>query len=708
MKKLLYIGTILISILIFYTSFSISSLTNKLYNQFSAPTNYTNVEGKETLALRFMNIKEDDAVFIYHNLIDLASQYDFTLTLSKTTSTNLISTYDHYLFSRDKESLSQIYMMKGREIDFSQDTTDYYSSDIYDQQAYDYIDYVDNRKVKSNGKDVIRIHQLSECLEYIKGQTFIGVMLASNDPDAALQILKNSNLNQYLNITSIKNLNNSNVSRNEMGLFGVDNEIYYNYALTTIVFVLFVLLVFNYISHKLKDISIQLLHGKSVTRISNGMFLKTMLLCVLLYAVVQVVMFSAFCGSIRPVNYALRVQLMYFLSIYVLVLICAYVISLLYMKKINIMNGMKQRKMNKNIIDTCLIMKAVVTVIIIMPFVNLQEFVIKDFPPAFSIFLRKDKLNEYAHISNIEFTNDMFLNEKLKVDLYEVLNEHGAKYSDFNSYITSLGQAESEDAVIYPFISVNKNYLQEYELLNTAGDIIDLDSIDDIVYFVPESAKDIDLNELHYFYYEEDRVIYIKDPGYIDSLLPMYYASDNPLEVKNPVIGYFPNTAGKLNNIDQFNTFINIEENLDDVEDALEQEGLSDYISFIKNETEVNIAVDYYADKVASFSIMLCVYLMTYISMLYLNVTIYINEFKIKLALGYLNGYSYIFRYGKLLCLNFIVYLVPLAFSVGVLNQSFVSVLCYLCFFTLVELLIEVIMIHKFHKKGIIRVLKGE
>lgn len=695
--------------LILFTCFTRLSLENEIHNIFNSPANYYDNEGKEYLTLRFVDLKKEEPEAILFELSEFAKSNHLTLMASQQSESGLITKHIKYLFTSDQEVLRKLYFTDDFMINFANPTQEYYSNDLSDLKAVNHLDYLDKKKLQFKNKDIIEIHQFSKALEDFQNNTFIGVGLYCEDPDQVLDLLKNSSLNQYLHINSVSDLNDSNVTKSQMNPDEQEIDLS-NFVMVTISFALFLLLIFNYVSHRKKEISIQRLMGISSIHIANRLFIRTFLINLLLYFICQIGMFLYLCGMPRPVNHELREMLFLYLILYMFILVLSYLISLVFIKKCNVVKGMKQNKLNTSIIPVNLILKACITIVIISPFIEMQSYIASNIVNMSSLFARQDELKQYAHVSNIKGSDGLETNMK---KIYDILNQYGALYCDidvYNSALHNLEYSESDEkGVIYPFIFVNKNYLEKVELFDVNHNKINLDDYQEetVVYFIPEAAENLDLQDIDFLYHMDEPIVMIKNPGEINSLLPMYFTNEQ-ISLHDPIIVcYIENLDIQIN---QFNFYIDMtnRDTYSSLMRDLTLNGLDGIVDFEKNEIQLEAVISNFKARLLTFLLVVIVYFIMYISFLYLTVTMYFNEYKQLLALKYLNGTSYFKRYGNLFVLNSCVYLVPFMISITWLGLTWQSVIGYMLLFILLEVMMEIYMIQKFQKHGIVTVLKGE
>lgn len=100
-------------------------------------------------------------------------------------------------------------------------------------------------------------------------------------------------------------------------------------------------------------------------------------------------------------------------------------------------------------------------------------------------------------------------------------------------------------------------------------------------------------------------------------------------------------------------------------------------------------------------------YLFVYLAMITNSVFSYVSDNKKALAISYMCGIPRKVRYRNLVLMNLVAYVLPLIISTLFLGVSLCNALMFCAFFAGVELMIELIMLKVYERKGVVTSLKG-
>ncbi|MGX8852117.1 DUF1430 domain-containing protein [Amedibacillus sp. YH-ame10] len=697
MKKLLYIITIILSMLIFYNNFSSESYINKANIQMINYKIGTVITTKPYILGLPQNVDspQNREEFIT-TMIEFARENNLTLVTSKIFTEEFVTNTETYIFSKDKDILKKLSMISNEKIDFSKDTNKYISTDRYDTKAYNYYDYIDKMFNNTRKKEVVRIYQMEQYIQKFSNEESLGIGILCENPESVKELIANSPLSQYVpNIDALP-------PASEVMPFETDNNQSVLYALILIIFVLFMLLIFCYISRSRKEIGIRYLMGSKTSKITRKMFMNTLMFCIILYAIIQIVLFYFFCGSVRLINENLVRILFYYYIIFILANVLSYIIARIMIQRYTISTILKSKKSNQIIVDVNLILKAIMTCFIIGPFLSMIPSVLSDSYDYIEFIQRKSEIEKYAFMTSLDYGEHAIANQRT---LYELGTKHGAIYEDFATYqLQNEMEIKTTDKPIYPFITVNKNYLKEYELYDTDGKGI---SINDYgkkyTYFIPETCS-YDKADIFGLNDYGGVVVKIKDPK---TMYP-HNASGFLTSLKNPIIVLMPDDFDSFDTIGSWDNYVPLGESMTLFQNELKKTDMNGRVFFSDNAIPLATTLSDYQYQILQGALLVTVYLSTYIAFTYLTLSLYFEENKKQLSLRYLYGRSFFQRYGKFLLLNASIYLVPVMLSFVWLHLNLLHVIAYVLFFGVVELGIALYRIYKFQKNGIVNVLKGE
>ncbi|MGX8852116.1 DUF1430 domain-containing protein [Amedibacillus sp. YH-ame10] len=697
MKKLLYIITVILSMLVFYNSFSAESFVNKTEIQ---SLNYSigTTISKKPYILGFPQnpISSQSRENIIQSFLEFAKEHDLILISSEDITQNFITAKEVYLYSQNESILKNIPLEKTNTIDFSRNSNHYISTDMYDENAMNHYDFIDKAFKESEKKEIVRIYQMEQYIDKFIDKENFGIGILCENPESVKELIPNSSISQYVpNIDALP-------PASEVMPFETDNNQSVLYALILIIFVLFMLLIFCYISRSRKEIGIRYLMGSKTSKITRKMFMKTLMFCIILYAIIQIVLFYFFCGSVRLVNENLVRILFYYYIIFILANVLSYIIARIMIQRYTISTILKSKKSNQIIVDVNLILKAIMTCFIIGPFLSVMPFVLGKGSMYLTLVQNKSEIEKYATMSSMDNGGNIRENERM---LYEIGNAYGAIYEDFDTYlmVSNVGDNETNE-VIYPHITVNKNYLKDYQIYNVNGEKIDINDYGEkYTYFIPETC-DYDKADIKGLNDYGGVVVKIKNPPtmYSHAALGLWGSIDHQ------IILLLPDKPKYFSSFGSWKFYIPLGESMTLFQNELKKTDMNGRVFFSDNAIPLATTLSDYQYQILQGALLVTVYLSTYIAFTYLTLSLYFEENKKQLSLRYLYGRSFFQRYGKFLLLNASIYLVPVMLSFVWLHLNLLHVIAYVLFFGVVELGIALYRIYKFQKNGIAYVLKGE
>lgn len=185
MKKLSYLLVAILSVYIFYSGFSsFSSDQINRMNSFATSIGQTTNKKVTGLNLQF----NEDLVSTIHEYCE------------ETNSTGIIEVYENtegfikknliYIYSADPKDLKSLYIRNDqKQIDFKKDSKNYYSTNINDKNAYNYIDYL-NRSYYGDYNDIYEFHTLNDLLNHTPGSEIITLYSISNSNKTSTSQMK--------------------------------------------------------------------------------------------------------------------------------------------------------------------------------------------------------------------------------------------------------------------------------------------------------------------------------------------------------------------------------------------------------------------------------------------------------------------------------------------------------------------------------------
>lgn len=185
MKKLSYLLVAILSVYIFYSGFS-SFSSDQINRMDSFATSIGQTTNKKVTGL---NLQFNEA------LVSTIHEY-----CEKTNSTGIIAVHENtegfiqknliYIYSADPQDLKSLYIRNDQKrINFKKDSKNYYSTNLNDKDAYNYIDYL-NRGYYGDYNDIYEFHTLNDLLNHTPGSEIITLYSISNSNKTSTSQMK--------------------------------------------------------------------------------------------------------------------------------------------------------------------------------------------------------------------------------------------------------------------------------------------------------------------------------------------------------------------------------------------------------------------------------------------------------------------------------------------------------------------------------------
>ncbi len=481
---------------------------------------------------------------------------------------------------------------------------------------------------------------------------------------------------------------------------------------------LMMLIVVNTIKHK-KYIAVCRLNGVGKVKILKNKFLLFLLSLALSYALVQILLLLIFGGGFREASEAfyqiIVLSILGFLGVIVLLIVFVYVYLSLYRN----FHDLKQNKINSFSIYLNIIVKTLATAILMAPFVSIvPDFYIQANEAKLLYEHKIENENRYA----IRVFADKYTNEiggEAAVDINRDIIEHlsneyeGMYYNLYDWVVQSEISKDVYDPVTgtmdqsyeVPFIYVNRNYLNDYPVIeHGTNNQIDIDSLSGGVLLVPKRYEESASLESYKQWYVYQEVIFVEDFIQQFKTLDFREVEDNAKYIKNPIVYVCDeNIAETLNGSGSyyFNTT-----NLPKVYDELSEMGYKDNVDLYSLYPEVQMAFHRHLVTFSSMLFLLIGYLSVYLVFVYQSIYVYLDVFKKKISIQYLNGYSYIKRYHEIYIINACAYIIAGIIASLVYHVEIKGIVLYILFFGCMEVLFEAYQIRRFQKKEGMNALK--
>lgn len=675
MKKIIYIFVIFISFFVFQINFKEQSRNERTRLQVIDSTIQKEQEDKYIYVLMFNKEKIQ-----IDNILEFGKRNDITCIAERSLVDASHNLKAYYIYSPSGNV--PFYTKNARKIDFSKEGNQYYSTDLKDQDSYDYIDFVDQRNHKSY-QEAFEIHPLNQLdkdknkiKESEMNKTMNFFFVTNHDKAKIKELLDKEGLLECLN-------DNTEIMEYEEQFENIEDDSLINMQLLTITLVsIFLLMICQALKEK-KEITIRKMMGMSNHFILKKMFLKQELFYLCIYVIMQIVLFILYIGLPRACTLNITKQLLLFTLLFASLLLMIYGGLWLFIKftnnYANIKNTSSIKKMN--VINN--ILKLVMFIVVLQPLIQYTEtgfYYSRDF---FFLLKYKDDIKDRVYLSGLD--------DSKKDQILKYLSVHG-NYYNFTNYEISSEQVES----MQPFVIANENYLKSFNLKDDKGNALDYNKLDDVTLLIPDNMNE-DVLENKSYYCNDCDAVKIKS-GYT---LVDYRMNSLSKTSTNPMIVFMRNP----NDVFSFDVKTSKKAFIQDINKNGDMLG-NTWIAETNDDYDISYEKGF--DENISFFTLLFLYCCIILVVVYQNIFIYFIGNKNEFAIKYLMGTGFFQRHGNMIINNIYIY-IPIIFWLYYVNQLSVILIATIVIIAIcIELLLSYILIKKFEKKKIVEILKKD
>ncbi len=304
--------------------------------------------------------------------------------------------------------------------------------------------------------------------------------------------------------------------------------------------------------------------------------------------------------------------------------------------------------------------------------------------------------------SKTSFNSSMEELEKISEDYFKVLEKEKGTYTDFdfsNKENFTFSPEEQNNENILPHIVVNKEYLQDYEIRNEQGEIINVDSISNNTIFIPEKYKDKDyISMINQDESIEEVYVIFGRPFYNPDITASKATSEGPL-----VLLVVDDTFG-IQPMYEYARYGDVES----LEATLNEMGYENKYRITDNSGIYDYYMKIYAKTFSKTVGIILLYAFIMLVFLYQSVYLHLEEIKKEISVKYLLGHRFWSRYSGLVIFNLSPHIILLLSAVGILKIPFNEAALFVAVFMAIEIIFLVYLIKKFEKNAVSMVLKGE
>lgn len=719
MKKLSYFFIIILAFLT--TSVVVDEFNESYYFKLSGvPILVAEQLDKKVLQSHISTTSEKLSI---SNLIDKMSEFsdenNIPLVVVKPEVKANSNIQNFYVHAPTYDIKKDIYLEKGNIVDLTNKSEmGYYTTDITDRNSSDTIHLLSEKYRDGNNSAIINIKPFYQAQNNAEGwEDIYTFFLISEEVDKDKILKEFKGVNPEL-------LTEGNIGGFERKAISTSLKL-----IILTISVLLILLTCN-INKNMKNISVRKMHGNSISQIITVLFGRFFLVGIIMFMISMVSSFALLVGEISPMSLNIIKQLLSLLGAYIIFYILLTVLIYGFIKILSTALNMKKRHVNYILVNINIILKLVLMIVVIYPFIVTIQDGMRAANELYDIrkYHNREKFRytiEGVRYSEGDITTGDSFDKNYEQQVYDILNEEGGIYidtteisNDFYNVFTPIYLKDPSNAdkidmnkiskqvftkTYVPFIVVNKEYLRDYEITLNDGSILDLDSIKVNTTLVPKSRRYVKLAKyLSYSDGKATEVISVKNGmNYynpeIDSEYPERTFKDPIILVvvesmKNMVVNY------------KSNYFSDIEL----IQAKLDAAGLKDRYSTRNTDISLQNKIDYERQLLIKGIILVILYTFIVLVFLYQSVYLYMEETKRIISVQYVLGIGRVSRYSEIIVMNLAPHAFLFMISVIFLSIPINLIFNFCAIFMGIELLFMIYMIKKFERSTVIVVLKGE
>ncbi len=660
MKKISYLLIAILSVYIFYSGFS-SFSSDQINRMNSFATSIGQTTNKKVIGLN-LQFNED--------LVSTIHEY-----CEETNSTGIIEVYENtegfitknliYIYSADPQDLKSLYIRNDQKrINFKKDSKNYYSTNLNDKDAYNYIDYL-NRGYYGDYNDIYEFHTLNDLLNHTPGSEIITLYSISNSNKTSTSQMKD-----YFKEFIPENSQGQGISDVEIVPYSMQKEKFLNMVFLNAILGTALIFAFIFLKDR-KEIVIRKMLGNSNKKIFISLYTKHIAILYGLFLFLEIILFALFVGPYRPcaslflyylINEGIKLLFSLIMIGIILLISTITVKSVKYIKQ----NGTQE---NKTVLS--LVLKGILIFVLFPVFLTNCADWIESVHYLYILNLNESQMSNKIITNGISVSlnEDLFYSSELVNKLYYYMQEHNGIYEDFdiNKRIDFLKNHMDSDLEIpvsneIPYIVVNNNYLKDYTIRDEFGNPLDFNQIEESILLIPENYSFNQDQISYYSNYEDCKVIRIKPNFRFVRHMP-YVENTKDLEKINPVI-FIDHNWMENARVSTDNYFIPIDtkKSVSNFKRFLIQNNMDKKVKFYLSDSYFAQVKNKKTYELISLTILI-VLISTILFVYQLQaIVIFLFEKRYYLSIQYLLGKSFYERYSLYLSINISLYLSVIIF----------------------------------------------
>ncbi len=696
MKKLSYIFTAILGLLITITIYSEFNQTYYFNIQNFSNEKYVDMQVTDV----FLSAVDNNMTMpqLIDSLQEFAEENDAEIHIVRGKNDDLNrQVIDHFIYSSTFDVDNFIYTDEDSKVSFSDKIEDrYYAVNSDDSNAIKIkvLDDYYSTGVLHSLQAYRPLHQLKNLID--DGDIELCVSFYKEDIND-MNALKKSLMNKYsLTNESFLEVEKAKSYNRAMGT---------NLQLIIILVVVNIILMTSYINKKLKEISIRKMNGNKnhqiMKRVIGGYISRE----IIVFSLTVIITYAVLVGEISLMSYNIIKPICITSIIFIIGLISVMGILYIYIRYISSLVSLKKSSVNMKLVFSNLVVKIILMAIIISPMISQVNKGIIASENLYNHLKYYDKENYRYTVSGTSKTSiNSSMEESIKIskDYFKVLEKEKGTYTDFdfsNKENFTFSPEEQNNENILPHIVVNKEYLQDYEIRNEQGEIINVDSISNNTIFIPEKYKDKDyIRIINQDKSIEEVYVTFGRPFYNPDITASKATSEGPL-----VLLVVDDTFG-IQPMYEYARYGDVES----LEATLKEMGYENKYRITDNSGIYDYYMKIYAKTFSKTVGIILLYAFIMLVFLYQSVYLHLEEIKKEISVKYLLGHRFWSRYSGLVIFNLSPHIILLLSAVGILKIPFNEAALFVAVFMAIEIIFMVYLIKKFEKNAVSMVLKGE
>ncbi len=704
MKKLTLLFTCLLASLYFFTCFFAQGDANYRNSQ-DANKPFNNSEYKNSPSINLSlkaSLGEDEEAIA--TLLQILESGDHFATGSLGSMGDAQSRSIDFVYSKKDLYKNQFYTVDNERIDFSNPNEKrYYSLTNVPKKNKITIDLLNPMYYRHTEVYQMELHPLYQMK---KGLSPTGMVISNFTAQQFTSRIENTPLEKYINDVNDVQFDYDIINVREAKGIQYDSNGILIICLILALVTLSLLLMVNIVKNK-KMVAISRLHGISKLRILFHVFLPFISKIIIAYSLTQLLLLYSIAGPYRLVTRDLYQTIILSIIGFAIILILLLLIVYCYLTLYRNFHELKQNKINRFTIYANIIIKLVMSIVLIAPFVQLVPDAYTQLQRTLALQkLSKQSENRYSYdvMNSMDNLTDFNMEEKrMAVSTYLSENHNAITFNFMQWYLENNEGIELYDLTmkIPPVVSVNKEYLKRYgNIYKENGDLLKLEDLSNVL-LVPKQYKKDAIVEEYAARYETKEVIDIQN--FKKEFTPILI-SEIPYKpyLQNPIVCIVDEYDSNFNSS---TTYIDTTD-LKGVYEELANIGYGDNVTFNSIYPAITLEYNQQFNTLVTMAFLLIGYLIVYLAFVYQNIYVYLDVYRKNIMVKYLNGYSYLRRYYEIYAINLCAYIIAgiLCFAIFQINP--IAIVSYIAFFSSIEIIFELWQIRQFEKREALASLK--